>query len=164
MPRLPIPTYVFALVVVRLGHRFLLVHERKHGQLWYLPAGRVEPGESIVAAAHRETMEEAGVAIDLAGILRIENSVHIDGSARLRVFFLAHPRDDTPPKHEPDDETLGAAWVALDEIDRYPLRGDEVLPIFRYVADGGPVYPLSLLCPEGSPWSLDPQPRPARAR
>jgi len=41
MPREPIQTWYFALVVVRLQHRFLLVHERKHGQKWYLPAGRV---------------------------------------------------------------------------------------------------------------------------
>ena len=42
MPREAIPTWFFAIVVVRRGDRFLLVHERKHGQLWYLPAGRVE--------------------------------------------------------------------------------------------------------------------------
>ncbi|MFO0576583.1 MAG: NUDIX domain-containing protein [Polyangia bacterium] len=153
MSRLPVPTYVFALVVVRLGHRFLLVHERKHGQLYYLPAGRVEPGESIVAAAHRETLEEAGLPIDLAGILRIEHSALADGSARMRVFFLAYPRDDTPPKSVPDAESLGAVWVSLDELSRYPLRGDEVSALFRHVAEGGPVYPLSLLCAEGAPWT-----------
>ena len=55
MSRLPIPTWFFVLVVVRRGEQFLLVHERKHGQLWYLPAGRVEPGETFVEAAVRET-------------------------------------------------------------------------------------------------------------
>lgn len=153
MARDPIPTYAFALVVVRLGHRFLLVHERKHSQLWFLPAGRVDPGESLVAAAHRETLEEAGIPIDITGILRIEHTAQLDGSARLRVFFLAHPRDDTPPKQQPDAESLGAAWITLDELPRYPLRGDEVEEIFRYVAQGGPVYPLSLLCNEGAPWA-----------
>jgi hypothetical protein len=38
MPRDPIPTWFFVLVVVRLDNRFLLVHEATHGQLWYLPA------------------------------------------------------------------------------------------------------------------------------
>lgn len=152
MARDPIPTYAFALVVVRLGRRFLLVHERKHSQLWYLPAGRVDPGENIVAAAHRETLEEAGIPIDITGILRIEHTVQLDGSARLRVFFLAHPRDDTPPKQQPDKESLGAAWITLEELRKYALRGDEVEEILRYVAQGGPVYPLSLLCNEGAPW------------
>ncbi|MGB1017213.1 MAG: NUDIX domain-containing protein, partial [Nannocystaceae bacterium] len=61
MARQAIPTWSFVLVVVRLGHRYLVVHERKHGQHWYLPAGRVEPGETFPAAARRETLEEAGL-------------------------------------------------------------------------------------------------------
>jgi len=36
-PRSAIPTWFFAVVVVRKGDRFLLVHERKRGQLWHLP-------------------------------------------------------------------------------------------------------------------------------
>jgi phosphatase NudJ len=36
--RVAIPTWFFAVVVVRFGPRFLFVHERKHGQGWYLPA------------------------------------------------------------------------------------------------------------------------------
>jgi phosphatase NudJ len=58
MSRTPIPTWYFVLVVVRSEDRYLMVQERKHGQLWYLPAGRVEPGETFVKAALRETLEE----------------------------------------------------------------------------------------------------------
>src|SRR4051812_25175444 len=65
MAREPIPTWFFALVVVRKGDRFLLVQEHEHGQLWYLPAGRVEPGEGLCAAALRETLEESGVPVVL---------------------------------------------------------------------------------------------------
>jgi phosphatase NudJ len=148
----PAPTYAFALVVVRLGHRFLLTQERKHGELWYLPAGRVEPGETIFSAAHRETLEETGVPIDLAGILRIEHSPQSDGGGRLRVFFLAYPKDDTQPKQVPDRESLRAAWVSVEELAGYPLRSDEVREVLTRVKNGGPVYPLALLCPEGSSW------------
>jgi phosphatase NudJ len=150
MARDPIPTWAFALVVVRKGDRFLLVHERKHGQRWYLPAGRVEPGESIADAAVRETREESGVPIVLEGVLRVEHTPGPDG-ARLRVFFLGRPADDTPPRTTPDDESLGAAWVTRDELERLPLRGDEVRDWFRYVAEGGAVHPLSVLTVEGAP-------------
>jgi phosphatase NudJ len=154
MARGPIPTWFFALVVVRREHRFLLVHENKRGQLWYLPAGRVEPGETFVAAACRETLEESGVPVELEGILRVEHSPLRDGSgARLRVVFVARPVDDTPPKSVADDESLEAAWVALEELDGYPLRGDEVREILEYVASGGPIYPLSLLQREGMPFA-----------
>jgi ADP-ribose pyrophosphatase YjhB (NUDIX family) len=152
MTKVAIPTWYFAFAVVRKGHRFLLVQEAKHDQLWYLPAGRVEPQERITDGARRETMEEAGVPIRLDGILRIEHGIYPDGYTRMRVFFLASPVDDTPPKDRPDEESIGAAWVTLEEARRMPLRGGEVLEILQYVERGGPVYPLSLLTTEGASW------------
>jgi phosphatase NudJ len=70
----------------------------------------------------------------------------------VRVVFLARPLDDTPPKSAPDGESLGAAWVSLDELSRYPLRGQEVRELLEYVAGGGAVYPLDVLRPEGAPY------------
>jgi len=151
LTREPIPTWFFAVVVVRQADRFLLVHERKHGQLWYLPAGRVEPGESLVAAAERETLEETGVPVRIDGVIRVEHSPHF-GMARLRVVFSAQPIDDTPPKSIADDESLEAAWVRLDELANYPLRGDEVRDLLEYVSADGPVYPVSLIQREGMPF------------
>jgi phosphatase NudJ len=151
MPREPIPTWCFALVVVRKGDRFLLVQESKYGEPWYLPAGRVEAGESFADAAVRETLEEAGIPVRVTGVIRVEYSPSPAGS-RLRVIFLAEPIDDTPPKTEPDDESLGAAWVPLDELAKYKMRGEEVAELFAFIADGGTVYPPELLQPEGRPY------------
>src|SRR5262245_60629830 len=99
MAREAIPTWFFALVVVRKGDRFLAVHEAKHGQRWYLPAGRAEPGETLAEAALRETLEETGVPIVLEGLLKLQHTPLRD-SARVRALFLARPADDTPPKCE----------------------------------------------------------------
>lgn len=148
MPREPIPTWHFVVSVVRKGDRFLLVHERKHGQCWYLPAGRVEPGETFAQAAHREAVEETGVPIRLTGVLRFEHTP-TPRSARVRVVFLAEPADETPPKTKPDGESLGAAWVALADLGSYKLRGPDVAWLMHYVIAGGPVAPLSLLGQEG---------------
>lgn len=153
MPREPIPTWCFAIAVVQRADQFLMVHERKHGQLWYLPAGRVEPGETFEAAAYRETLEETGVPVRIVGVLRVEHTPLASGS-RLRVVFLAEPIDHTPPKSIPDDESLGAAWVGLDELSNYPLRGQEVLDLLAYVAAGGIVYPAELLQSEGMPFQV----------
>lgn len=151
MPREPIPTWYFVLVVVRLGHRFLLVQERKHGKLWYLPAGGVKPGETLIAAAERETLEEAGIHIAVEGVLRLEHTPLMDGDVRLRVIFVARPRDDdTTPKRYADRDSLSAAWVALDELNHFPLRGEEVRDILTYAAGGAPVYPLGLITVEGA--------------
>jgi phosphatase NudJ len=149
--RTAIPTWMFAMVVVRLGRRFLVVREQKHGQGWYLPAGRVEAGETFVAAAERETMEEAGIPIVVEGLLRVVHRPAPD-SARLRVFVVARPKDDTPPKTTPDEHSLGARWVTLEEAAALPLRAPEVLDVFRYVANGGAIHPLSALAGEDDPW------------
>jgi phosphatase NudJ len=127
LPRDPVPTWSYVFAVVQKGERFLLVQETKHGQTWYLPAGRVEPHESLVAAVHRVTLEEAGVPIVLDGLLRVERTVRAGSGVRLRVFFAARPADDTPPKSVADSESLGAAWFTLAEAERLPLRGDDVL-------------------------------------
>jgi phosphatase NudJ len=138
-----------------LGQRFLLVHERKHGQRWYLPGGRVEPGESLTMAARRETLEEAGIPVIIEGILRVQHTPSPDGT-RLRVIFVARPQDDSPIKTGPDEHTLGAAWMSLEEMRSYPLRGEEVLQIFEYVSRGAPVYPLELITTENAPYTGDP--------
>ena len=152
MARDPMQTWCFAVVVVRLGHRFLLVHERDHGGHWYLPAGRVEPGESFVDAALRETFEESGVRVAIEGILRVEHTPQPLNTARMRVIFVARPVDDRPPRKEPNQDTLGAAWVAIDELDGLSLRGPDVREVLGYVSCGAPVYPLSLLTTEGAPF------------
>ena len=151
MAREPIPTWFFVLVVVRRGNRFLLVHERKHGQLWYLPAGRVEPGEDFVTAARRETLEETGVPVAVNGIIRLEHQPSPVGS-RVRLIVSAAPVDDTPPKSVPDEESLEAGWFTLEEMKRLPLRGSEVLDLFAHVEAGGFVAPLTLLAVEGAPF------------
>lgn len=148
MAREPIPTWYFALVVVRLGHRFLVVHEKKHGQLWYLPAGRVEPGETLVEGAIRETLEESGVPVTIDGVLQIQHTPSPDGTARMRVFFLAHPTDDTPPLSEPNEHSLEARWVSLEELGDLRLRSGEVRAIFQAVEAGAPVFPASLIANE----------------
>lgn len=152
MGREPIPTWFFVLAAVRREDHYLLVHERKHGQLWYLPAGRVERGEDFVSAVRRETLEESGVPIEVDGIIRLEHSPSVQG-ARVRIILSAKPIDDTPPKSKPDEESLGAGWFTLDQMRRLPLRGSDVLDVCGYLQAGGKVAPLTMLTREGAPFT-----------
>lgn len=151
LSRDPIPTYFFAVVVVRKDDQYLLVHEQKERQEWYLPAGRVEVGEQLASAAVRETLEESGVPVRLTGVIRVEHTAAYTFS-RIRVIYLAEPTSNVAPKSFPDDESLGAEWVRLKELHQYPLRGDDVRNILQYVDDGGTVFPLDVLSLEHSPF------------
>ena len=153
MSKKPNPTWFFVLVVVRRGNEFLLVQERKHGQSWYLPAGRVEPDEDLVSAARRETLEESGIDVELEGIVRIEHSPRPDGHSRVRVLFVASPLGAAEPKQAADEHSLRAAWFSLPEISSLPLRGAEVVDLLNFVANGAPSYPLSLITVEDAPFT-----------
>ncbi len=144
MARSPIPTWYFALVVVRRGHRFLLTQEQKYGKTWSIPGGRVEPGESLVNAAIREVLEETGVPVRVDGLLRVEHTASAE-TARVRLIFTGTPIDDTAPRTTADAESLGAAYLTLDEIRARPLRGGELASLLQSVADGAQVFPLSIL-------------------
>ncbi len=60
--------YSFSLVICRNPRTglFLLCHEFSDLGFW-LPGGAVDPGESLRAAAVRETLEEAGIQVELKG-------------------------------------------------------------------------------------------------
>jgi len=152
MARFPIRTWYFVVVVVRKGDRFCLVNESKHDG-WYLPAGRVELGEGFAEAARRETLEEAGIPIRLDGILRIEHTPKKPDRARMRIIFLASPSDDTQLKSEPDDDTLEARWVSIEELTQLPMRGWDAKEILLAVNEGKLVAaPMSLMASEGVPY------------
>ncbi|KPN30816.1 NUDIX domain protein [Halolamina pelagica] len=93
----------------------LMVRETDHGG-WSEPAGKQEPGESLGAAACRETYEETGVECRLTGLLRAERAVHVtDGGDRpplprlIVVFDAEHLRGEPQPRDDGVDE---AAWLA----------------------------------------------------
>ncbi len=159
MARTPIATWCFALVVVRQGDRFLVIRERKHGQLWYLPAGRVEPGEDFFTGARREAEEEAGFPVRLTGILRVEHTLRPGGEARLRVVFVGEPAAGLIDAPTGGPDAMAAAWVTPAEAEQLPLRGEGLPALFRYVLNGGLLYPLEVLTTEGAPLPGESDPR-----
>jgi hypothetical protein len=114
--------------------------------------GKVEAGEQFTTTARQAVLTKAGISIEFEGILRIEYSSKSYGTGRQRIIFLARPVDDRPLKSQPDKYSLQAVWVTLAELANFPLRIPEVVEIFEYVANNGPVYPLSLITMEGTAW------------
>ena len=63
---------------------------------WYLPAGRMEPGEEVAEAAIREVKEETGLDFEPTNLLQIETagtlrhyehhfSLHLRGERSVRI-------------------------------------------------------------------------------
>lgn len=107
-------TAVTAHTVTRAGARWLMVrHERDGVTSWEVPGGHVEHGESLEAAAARETAEEAGVAVRVGRLLA--SCVHEWSERRERrlvCFFEASAASSTEPRTSEDEpDILEAAWV-----------------------------------------------------
>ena len=79
----------------------------------------MDGGESFAMAAHRECIEEAGIKINLKGVLRVDHSVHGEDSTRMRVIFYAEPLNLEEAhnfKTVEDKESVEARWVTLQEL------------------------------------------------
>lgn len=114
-----------AFAAVRNGAGELLLVRRIDDGNWELPGGRIEVGESAVAAVVREVVEESGVTIEITGIAGVYSDpshVLVDpGGAvhqQLALCFHAVPTDADGVRPGPDGiETDAAAWFALPDID-----------------------------------------------
>jgi 8-oxo-dGTP pyrophosphatase MutT (NUDIX family) len=95
---------------------------------WHLPSGKLDAGESILAAAAREAAEEIGVQIAHAD-LGLVHTMHVAGSGlepRLGLFFEVLRWVGEPVNREPAKcSELG--WFPLSDLPagiiEYPAAG-----------------------------------------
>jgi 8-oxo-dGTP pyrophosphatase MutT (NUDIX family) len=139
------PDVTVATVVVRDG-RLLLVEERVNGALVLnQPAGHLEPDESLVEAALRETREETGWDVVLTGFVGAYQWKAETGRHYLRFAFAAEPvRHD--PSRPLDTGIERALWMTPAELDAARARHRSPL-VWQAVADhlAGRRHPLSMV-------------------
>ena len=138
--------HVTVATVIAKDDRFLLVHEHTDvGQVYNQPAGHLDPNETLVEAAVRETREETGWNVRITGLLAINLYNAPNGLTYLRTSFAAAPLGPIA-NAKLDEEIIEAVWLTYDEIVRrkMQLRSPLVLSdIDRFRA--GETYPLELL-------------------
>ncbi len=139
------PHVTVATVVVRDG-RVLLVEEDIDGRrVLNQPAGHLEPGESLAAAAVRETLEESGWQVALTAFIGCYQWIAPDGTAFLR-FAFAGEAVTHDPERPLDTGIVQALWLTPAELRADPTRLRSPL-VAEVVADylAGQRYPLSVL-------------------
>ncbi len=102
-------------VVVEKDGKYLLVQEAKascHGK-WNLPAGHLDPNETIIDGAKREAKEETGCEVEPTAVCQIGNRVLEDGLFVSVIFVAKLLRGEIAFDA---NEILDVKWFSYDEI------------------------------------------------
>ena len=139
--------HVTVATVVEHNGRFLLVRELADDiEVYNQPAGHLEPGETLLEAAVRETREETGWQVEPRHILGLNHytSPH-NGITYLRTTFAATPVSEIADA-QLDEGILEAVWLSVEEIRarsrqlRSPMVLDDIERFLR-----GDQFPLELI-------------------
>ena len=143
---MPNKIHLTVATIVERDGQFLMVNETKNGrQVINQPAGHVEPGEDIQAAAIRETFEETGWTVELSGFLGILTSYNeTSGITYYRLGFAAKAVAFNPEAViDPDIDY--ALWMSYEEIQQNleQLRSPGVISCLEdYLA--GRIFPMEI--------------------
>jgi 8-oxo-dGTP pyrophosphatase MutT (NUDIX family) len=109
------PDVTVATIVARDG-RFLMVEERVRGELVLnQPAGHLEPDESLLRAAERETREETGWTIEISHLVGIYQWSSASDVHFLRFTFAARALH-LDERQALDAGIIRAVWMTRDQI------------------------------------------------
>jgi len=119
------------------GNIALVLNRWVIGDVWSLPGGRLEPGETLTDCVVREVMEETGMLVapvELVYIIDAHN-LEYDNHFLVHVFscrvvngILRAPADD------PEENVIDTRWVKREEVARYVTWSTYRDPLLAYLA------------------------------
>lgn len=109
--------HVTVACVVADGDRYLMVEEEVNGRLAYnQPAGHLDDGESLLAAALRETLEETGWTVQLQHLIGVHQWRSTEHGAAVVRFSFAARAVSHDPDRPLDTDIRRALWLSRTEI------------------------------------------------
>jgi 8-oxo-dGTP pyrophosphatase MutT (NUDIX family) len=139
--------HVTVATVVEKDGRFLLVEEKAGDELVLnQPAGHLDPDETLVQAAERETLEETGWQVQVEGVVGLAlYTAPGNGVTYHRTTFHARALEHHP-QLELDEGIIRYLWLDYEEMQQQSARMRSPLvlaAVEQYRA--GHRYPLSLI-------------------
>ena len=103
------------------GRVLLVKHVPERGGFWQgkwiCPGGRLNPGETIEEAVHREVFEETQLEIALISLLPpFERIVKSEGKTDLHVIYIDYLAKLVSGEFRPDSDVGEGIWVSRDDI------------------------------------------------
>ncbi len=111
--------HVTVATVIEQDDHFLLVHEYadQDAAVYNQPAGHVEAGETLIAAAVRETREETAWLVEITGLLGlyVYTPPHRQDLTYYRICFIAHPLQHFA-EQALDEGIISADWIPYAQL------------------------------------------------
>ncbi|XP_046742975.1 8-oxo-dGDP phosphatase NUDT18 [Diprion similis] len=125
-------TYVVAAVLINDNDEVLMMQEAKASCAgkWYLPAGRVEPGEELTEAFRREVLEETGIIVEPKSLVIVECAT---GSWFRFVMTGNVIGGALKTPEQADEESLQACWIQ--NVEELSLRAYDIIPLIHRVRE-----------------------------
>lgn len=113
-------------VVTRNAAGSVLLIRRTDNQLWALPGGAMEFGESVSQTAVREVREETGLDVEIIGLVGIYTDPHhlvefSDGEVRQQ-FSICFTAELAGGVIATSEESSEVRFVAPADLDRYEIH------------------------------------------
>lgn len=122
-------------VVAFDGDRVLLVRRGRAPRLgqWSLPGGAQQLGETTEAAARRELLEEAGIAVGKLTLAAVIDAVSRDeaGGVRFHYTIIDYAARWVGGVACAGDDAAAVAWAAPDALGAYGLTAETLAVIER---------------------------------
>lgn len=101
--------------IIEKEGKYLLVQEAKEKCFgkWNIPAGHLDPNETIFEGAKREVFEETGCEVELTGVLQIANKVSLSDTW-ISVIFATKLIEENI--YYDKSEILDVKWFSYEEI------------------------------------------------
>ena len=134
-------------VVVKRDNKYLCVAEYADQQRVYnQPAGHVEPGEKLAAAAIRETLEETGWTVELTRLISLSTYLAPSNGMTYYRVCLAAEAISFNSDYQLDSDIDEALWLSYEDIleRREQLRSPLVLQAIEDYQNGR-IHPLDML-------------------
>lgn len=95
---------------------------------WGLPGGLIDLGETLVAAAQREVMEELGIPVEIGGLVTTFEPIYYDSEGKVEYHYVvleywAHYLSGTPIAQ---DDAGACAWVNAEDLASYALTKQQL--------------------------------------
>ncbi len=124
--------------IVFRGENVLLIRRGRPPRegRWSIPGGIQQLGETVFEAARREVREEAGLEIEVIGVVAVVDSIARDEEGRVKYHYTLVDLRAEWHRGEavPGDDAAEVAWVPLDRLAEFGLWG-ETVRVIRLAAE-----------------------------